>query len=58
MAKIGKAAKTVAHVTIFSLTVHCWHLVTSDRMMDAIADVGLDKAADIALVTLHVEARQ
>jgi hypothetical protein len=37
------------HVVIFALTVHVWHLVTSDRMLDAYADVGLDKVATIAL---------
>jgi hypothetical protein len=38
-----------AHVVLFALTVHVWHLVTSDRFLDAYADVGLDKIADITL---------
>ena len=38
-----------AHVVLFALTVHVWHLVTSDRLLDAYADVALDKGADIAL---------
>lgn len=37
------------HVVLFALTVHVWHLVTSDRLLDAYADVALDKGADIAL---------
>jgi hypothetical protein len=37
------------HVVVFVLTVHVWHMVTSDRFLDAYADVGLDKVADIAL---------
>jgi hypothetical protein len=43
-----------AHVVIFALTVHVWHLVTSDRLLDAYADVGLDKIADIALHVTHI----
>jgi hypothetical protein len=38
-----------AHVLIFALTVHVWHVVTSDRMLDAVYDVGLDKAATLTL---------
>jgi hypothetical protein len=44
----------LAHVVIFALTVHVWHLVTSDRLLDAYVDVGLDKIADIALHVTHI----
>ena len=42
------------HIIVFALTVHVWHIVTSDRMLDAIADVGLDKVADITLIATHI----
>lgn len=44
----------VAHVLVFALTVHVWHIATSDRMLDAVADVGLDKAATITLRAVHI----
>jgi hypothetical protein len=51
---MAKALKTAAHVTLFSLTIHAWHLVTSDRMLDAATDVGLDKAATLMLRAVKV----
>ena len=39
----------LVHALIFALTVHVWGMVTSDRMLDAMADVALDKGATIAL---------
>jgi hypothetical protein len=52
---MAKALKTAAHVTLFSLTIHVWHLATSDRMLDAAADVGLDKVATLALRAARFE---
>jgi hypothetical protein len=46
------------HVIVFVLTVHVWHLVTSDRLLDAYADVALDKGADIVLQVSHVMAKE
>jgi hypothetical protein len=45
-----------AHVLIFALTVHVWHVVTSDRMLDAMADVGLDKIATVTLQAVKIRA--
>ena len=44
----------VLHIIVFALTVHAWHMVTSERMLDAFSDVALDKVADIALVATHI----
>jgi hypothetical protein len=46
MARLRKAAKALAHVAAFSAIVH---LATCDRILDAAADVGLDKATDFAI---------
>ena len=45
-----------AHIALFALTVHLWHTVASDRMLDAYADVGMDKAVTFILRTSHVAA--
>jgi hypothetical protein len=57
MRAIKKAAVALAHVTVVSLTLHAWHVVTSERMLDAMADVGLDKAADLTLRAAQVEVK-
>lgn len=44
----------VVHVLVFTLTVHVWHLVSSDRMLDAATDVALDKAATVTLRVIHI----
>jgi hypothetical protein len=44
-----KALQHAAHIAAVALALHVWHLATSDRMLDAAADVGLDKAATFAL---------
>jgi hypothetical protein len=49
-----KAGAALIHVVIISLTVHVWHFVTSDRMLDAAADVGLDKITTISLRVAHI----
>ena len=46
-----KAAAAAGHILIVTLSIHIYHFVTSDRFMDAAADVGLDK---ITTMTLHV----
>jgi hypothetical protein len=50
--------KKAAHILIFAVTVHAWHLVTSDRMLDAAADVGLDKVATIALQAVKLSGKE
>jgi hypothetical protein len=47
-----------AHVVLLALTVHVWHLVTSDRLLDAYADVALDKGADIVLHVSNVLGKE
>jgi hypothetical protein len=49
--------KNAAHVLIFVFSVHVWHMLGSDRMLDAFADVGLDKVADIVLVASHISEK-
>lgn len=49
-------ATKVIHILVFTLTVHVWHIVASDRMLDAYADVAIDKVATVGLKTIHVAA--
>jgi hypothetical protein len=56
MSRIHKAGAAVAHILIVSLSIHVYHFVTSDRMLDAAADVGLDKIATVTLHAIHVSA--
>jgi hypothetical protein len=49
MAKFRKTAIAIVHVTVFSFSVHVWHFVRSDTMVDAATDVGLDKIADFVI---------
>lgn len=51
MSRLHKAGAAVAHVLIVSLSIHVYHFVTSDRMLDAATDVALDK---VATVSLHI----
>lgn len=44
-----KALIALVHAAVVSLSLHVYHLATSDRMLDAASDVALDKASDIAL---------
>lgn len=46
----------LAHIVVFALTVHVWHVVTSDRFLDAYADVAMDKVATVALRSFHIAA--
>ena len=45
-----------AHIALFALTVHLWQTVASDRMLDAYADVGMDKAVTLFLRASHIVA--
>lgn len=49
-----KLFSRLVHVLAFSLAMHVYHVATSDRMLDAAADVALDKAADVLLISAHV----
>ena len=51
-----KAAAAAIHILIVSTSIHLYHLVTSERMMDAAADVGLDKITTITLKAFKVSA--
>lgn len=44
-----KELVALLHAAVVSLSLHAYHLATSDRMLDAASDVALDKGADIVL---------
>jgi hypothetical protein len=53
-ATMKKAVERTIHVLLFSLTIHVWHMVTSDRMLDAYADVGLDHGLQMVEHISHI----
>jgi hypothetical protein len=56
MSRLHKAAAAVSHILVVSIGLHVYHFATSDRMLDAFADVGLDKITSITLATFKMGA--
>ena len=61
MRAVKTALIRAVHVIVFSVALHIGHALTSvghaigsDRALDAMTDVGLDKAADFGLHVLKV----
>ena len=54
MTRLHKIAAGLGHILIVSISIHVYHFVTSDRMLDAATDVALDKVATITLHVAHI----
>lgn len=55
MKRVKRVLVVIVHVITLTIGAHAYHILTSDRMLDAAADVALDKAADIALIFYRVK---